>query len=107
MVAQDVYYDEIDGMIFGDQPDEGHIRGRRFAHPKLKFTFEVPSGFRPYNQSQAVIARVREGTEAIQFDRAPKPYGCLTTDHLTHFWGAPLRLTHLQDQKSALEQKSV
>src|SRR3546814_2090788 len=40
LVAQDVYYDEIDGMIFGDKPDEGYIRGRRFAHPKLKFRSE-------------------------------------------------------------------
>src|SRR5690606_34625127 len=74
LVAQDVYYDKIDGMIYGDKADEGYIRGRTFAHPKLKFAFEVPAGFRLYNQSQAVIARDGDGKAAIQFDRAPRPY---------------------------------
>src|SRR3546814_11186665 len=83
-------------MIFWEKPDEGYIRGRRFAHPKLKFTFEVPSGFRLYNQSQAVVARDSEGTAAIQFDRAPKPYGGSMTDYLTEVWGAQVRLTNIE-----------
>ena len=96
LVAQNVYFDKIDGMIYGDKPDEGYIRGRSFAHPKLKFAFEVPAGFRLYNQSQAVVARDGEGKAAIQFDRAPKPYGGSMTDYLTKVWGANVRLSGVE-----------
>jgi predicted Zn-dependent protease len=96
LVAQDVYFDKLDGMIYGDKADEGYIRGRSFAHPKLKFAFEVPAGFRLYNQSQAVIARDGEGKAIIQFDRAPKPYGGSMTDYLTRVWGAEVRLSGVE-----------
>ena len=96
LVAQDVYFDKIDGMIYGDKADEGYIRGRSFAHPKLKFAFEAPAGFRLYNQSQAVIARDGDGKAAIQFDRAPRPYGGAMTDYLTQVWGAKVRLSGVE-----------
>jgi len=96
LVAQNVYYDKIDGMIYGDKADEGYIRGRTFAHPKLKFAFEVPQGFRLYNQSRAVVARDGEGKAIIQFDRAPKPYAGSMTDYLTRVWGANVRLTGVE-----------
>jgi predicted Zn-dependent protease len=96
LVAQNVYFDKIDGMIYGDKADEGYIRGRTFAHPKLKFAFEVPEGFRLYNQSQAVVARDGEGKAAIQFDRAPKPYGGSMTDYLARVWGANVRLSKVE-----------
>src|SRR3546814_6407617 len=70
LVAQDIYYDKIDGMIYGDNADQGYIRGRSFAHPKLRLSFSVPAGFRLYNQSQAVIARDADGKAIIQFDRS-------------------------------------
>jgi len=96
LVGQDIYFDKLDGMIYGDKADEGYIRGRTFAHPKLKFAFEVPEGFRLYNQSQAVVARDGEGKAAIQFDRAPKPYGGSMTDYLTQVWGAKVRLSGVE-----------
>jgi len=96
LVAQNVYFDKIDGMIYGDKPDEGYIRGRSFAHPKLKFAFEVPAGFRLYNQSQAVIARDGDGKAAIQFDRAPKAYGGSMTDYMTKVWAANVRLSGVE-----------
>ncbi|MGD1876658.1 MAG: M48 family metalloprotease [Kiloniellaceae bacterium] len=92
LVAQNVYFDKIDGMIYGDRADEGYIRGRTFAHPKLKFAFEVPPGFRLYNQSAAVVARDGDGKAAIQFDRAPRPYAGSMSDYLTKVWGAKVHL---------------
>lgn len=96
LVGQNVYFDKIDGMIYGDKADEGYIRGRTFAHPKLKFAFEVPAGFRLYNQSQAVVARDGDGKAAIQFDRAPRPYGGTMTAYLTQVWGAKVRLSGVE-----------
>lgn len=96
LVAQDVYFDKIDGMIYGDSPEQGYIRGRTFAHPRLKFTFDVPQGFRLRNSSQAVVARDGDGKAAIQFDRAPKAYAGTMSDYLTRVWGANVRLRDVE-----------
>ena len=96
LVGRNVYFSKIDGMIYGDKADEGYIRGRSFAHPKLKFAFEVPQGFRLYNQSQAVIARDGEGKAAIKFDRAPKAYSGSMSDYLTKVWGAKVNLRNVE-----------
>jgi len=95
MVERDIYLAKIDGLLHGDDPDEGFILGRRFAHPKLKFEFTVPEGFRLYNSSDAVIARGPEGG-GIQFDRAPgSPSGDLV-DYLAHQWGKNVNLENLE-----------
>ena len=42
---RDEYLGLINGMVFGEDPSEGFVRGRRFLHPKLGFTFVAPPGF--------------------------------------------------------------
>jgi len=54
---QNRYLDAIDGMIYGDDPKQGLIRGRTFWHPELRFTFDAPENYRMQNSSQAVIAQ--------------------------------------------------
>ncbi len=39
------YLDALDEMIYGEDPDEGFVRGRRFIHPKLGFPFPAPDSF--------------------------------------------------------------
>ena len=41
MTARDIYLDKIDGMLFGDNPQQGFVRGHEFLHPELRFAFEV------------------------------------------------------------------
>src|SRR5690606_25213079 len=36
------YFAAIDGMIFGDDPEQGFVNGRTFAHPTLRIAFEAP-----------------------------------------------------------------
>src|SRR3546814_15382380 len=79
-------------MIYGDNADQGYIRGRSFAHPKLRLSFSVPAGFRLYNQSQAVIAGDADGKALIQFHRAAKPSGGRMTDYLQKGWGSNVQL---------------
>lgn len=54
IVARDIYLRQIDGMIWGDNPDQGIIRDREFLHPKLKFRFVAPKGFRLINGATQV-----------------------------------------------------
>lgn len=95
MIARDVYLDKIDGMLYGDDPKQGFIKGRRFAHPVLKFEFTVPEGFRLHNTPSAVIARGPDGA-AIQFDQAsPTPSGDLV-DYLANVWAKNISLQNLE-----------
>ncbi len=96
ITAQAIYFRKIDGMIYGDKPEEGYIRGRSFAHPTLKFAFEVPEGFRLYNQSKRVLAKDGEGKAGIIFDRSPRPYSGSMTNYLSNVWAANVRLSGLE-----------
>ncbi len=62
------YLAAIDGMTYGDDPKEGFVRGRKFFHPKLGFTFSAPEGFSLENTSQAVLGASQSGREALRLD---------------------------------------
>jgi predicted Zn-dependent protease len=62
------YLAAIDGMIFGDDPAEGSIRGRKFLHGRLGFAFTAPEGFGLENSSQAVLGVSGGGAEALRLD---------------------------------------
>lgn len=55
-VNRDKYLDAIDGMLFGDEPRQGFVRGRSFLHPEMGFAFTVPPGYRLRNSPSSVMA---------------------------------------------------
>ncbi|MCO5161703.1 MAG: M48 family metalloprotease [Mesorhizobium sp.] len=57
----------IDGLMFGDTPQEGYVRGRTFLHPGLGVSFTVPDGFIIDNSAAAVTA-AGPGDVAVRFD---------------------------------------
>lgn len=61
----DRYLGVIDGMLYGDDPDQGLIRDTVFWHPKLKFTFSAPTNYTLMNSAQAVYARGPQGNVVI------------------------------------------
>lgn len=65
----DDYLNRIDGLIFGDDPEQGLVRGNVFIHPTLGFRFEVPDGFKINNLPDIVIA-VEESGALIKFASA-------------------------------------
>ncbi|WP_033067770.1 M48 family metalloprotease [Thalassospira australica] len=64
------YMTAIDGILYGDGPDQGYIRGQEFVHVPLDFRFEVPDGFSMINQPTAVVAKDDKGAQII-FEGAP------------------------------------
>lgn len=48
------YLAEVDGLLYGDDPEQGFVIGRRFAHPIMRISFEAPPGFSLANSPQAV-----------------------------------------------------
>jgi predicted Zn-dependent protease len=84
--ARDAYYSDIDGIVFGEDPSEGFVRGRRFLHPKLGFTFTAPEGFILDNTAQAVLGVKRGGGEALRLDVVRVPAEQTLAQYLTSGW---------------------
>ena len=82
--ARDAYFGDIDGIVYGEDPSEGFVRGRRFLHPKLGFTFTAPEGFTLDNTAQAVLGVKRGGGEALRLDvvRVPRRTDARAISHL-------------------------
>ncbi|MEO0635996.1 MAG: M48 family metalloprotease [Pseudomonadota bacterium] len=82
---RDRYLQGIDGLTFGDKPEEGFVRGRTYSHPGLAITFTVPEGFRLDNRAEAIVAS-GPGDKAIRVDAAPLPKGRSLNDYLNSGW---------------------
>ena len=52
----DQFMSAIDGMLYGDSPEQGYTRQHSFLHPQLRLAFEVPDGFYLNNSARAVTA---------------------------------------------------
>lgn len=86
------YLDLIDGMLFGDDPREGFVRGHRFIHPVLRFTFEAPDGYTLQNARTAVFA-VGGDDSALRFDGVTVAEDEKLTDYVRARWsqGTPVK----------------
>jgi len=80
------YLSSIDGLVYGEDPSEGFVRGRRFLHPRLGFVFTAPDGFVLDNTSQAVLGMDTSGNNALRLDVVQVPADQRLTDYLTSGW---------------------
>jgi len=83
---RDSYLAAIDNIVYGEDPSEGFVRGRRFLHPKLGFTFVAPENFALDNTAQAVIGVREGGTQAMRFDVVRVPAEQTLSDYLNSGW---------------------
>ena len=79
------YLGILNGMVYGEDPSEGFVRGRRFLHPKLGFTFVAPPGFSLDNTAQAVLG-LKGGNEAMRLDVVSVPAEQSLPDYLKSGW---------------------
>lgn len=82
---RDAFLAGIDGLLFGDTPEEGYVRGHTFMHPKLGVSFSVPQGFIIDNTANAVTAN-GPGDTAIRFDGVSLKAGASLSDYLASGW---------------------
>jgi predicted Zn-dependent protease len=80
------YLSGIDGIVFGEDPSEGFVRGRRFLHPRLGFTFTAPDGFTLDNTAQAVLGVKHGGGQALRLDVVRVPAEQTLAAYLTSGW---------------------
>lgn len=48
------YLAAVDGLLYGDDPQQGFVIGRRFAHPVMRIGFTAPDGFALTNSPRAI-----------------------------------------------------
>lgn len=97
-IDRDRYLAAIDGLLYGDSPQQGVRRGRTFAHPGLRIAFEVPPGFVMFNSDKQLIARGPEGA-LIVFDSpggAASGAGRSMTQYVAQFGGGRMQFGDVQ-----------
>ena len=58
---RDTFLTRIDGLLYGDDPQQGVIEGNTFIHPELRFAFTAPQGFYMVNGTRAVSIQGQSG----------------------------------------------
>jgi len=86
----DAYLDAISGMLYGDTPQEGYVRGRRFLHPQLGFAFEVPAGYTLLNSPQSVQVRGPDNAYMMFACTSRRPEGDMVLAMRRLFSSVPL-----------------
>ena len=98
IVNADVYLRRIDGIIFGDDPSQGVVRGRVFQHPKLGISFKVPPEFTIFNSRRRVTAfgpnQARIIFDMANTKAASKVHNLIA--YLKNVWGKNLSLQDLE-----------
>ncbi|MES2493014.1 MAG: M48 family metalloprotease [Pseudomonadota bacterium] len=70
------YLRSVDGLLYGDDPEQGFIVGRQFAHPVMRIGFEAPPGFTLSNSPQQILIEGPDGLRG-SFSGGPVPSGGL------------------------------
>ncbi|MDK1375927.1 MULTISPECIES: M48 family metalloprotease [unclassified Sinorhizobium] len=83
--GRDYYLAGIDGILYGDSPQEGYVRGQTFLHGQLGIRFDVPLGFQIDNKAEAVLA-TGPGDIAIRFDGVADTAQRSLTDYIASGW---------------------
>jgi predicted Zn-dependent protease len=68
------YLTEVDGLLYADDPEQGFVLGRSFAHPVMRIAFTAPPGFTLTNSPQAILLTGPGGLRG-QFGGGPMPNG--------------------------------
>ncbi len=83
---REAYLTAVDLVMFGDDPSEGTIRGRKFTQPRLGFSFMAPDGFVLENSTQAVLGVKEGGAEALRLDSVAVPSTTALDTYLASGW---------------------
>lgn len=57
LINRDQYLERIQGLVFGDNPKDGIVRGSEFLHPLLRIGVKFPDGWELTNTPDAVLAQ--------------------------------------------------
>lgn len=71
--GRDRYLQAIQGLPVGTSRAQGVLKGNRFYHATLGFTFAFPSGWNVENQSDRILAVSQKKDSVVQMQMQPPP----------------------------------
>ena len=63
----------VDGLVYGDDPNDGVMRGRQFLHAGLGFTFAAPTGYSLTRSGETLMGLRAGGGEMLLLEPAAIP----------------------------------
>jgi predicted Zn-dependent protease len=72
---RDGYQKRVDGMVWGDNPDQGIVRASSFLHKGLRFAFDFPDGWTIENGQSQVAAKEPGGRSVMVLLPVQRPQG--------------------------------
>jgi predicted Zn-dependent protease len=72
---RDAFLQRIDGIVVGDNPKDGIVRGSRFLHPVMRFAVEFPEGWDVQNSQSQVAAKDADQKHYMLFQLVDRPQG--------------------------------
>lgn len=67
----------VDGLVFGDSPSQGIVRGNTFLHPDLRLSIAFPRGWEIQNTKSQVMAKAPEQNEFMLLQLVPNASGSI------------------------------
>ena len=71
----DGYMKRVDGLVYGDNPDQGIVRGSTFLHGSLRFAIDFPGGWDVTNGTSAVVAKQPGEQSLVVLEPVTRPVG--------------------------------
>ena len=71
------YQRHLDGIIFGDSPSDGIVRGNEFLHPDLRLAIKFPQGWQIQNSAPRVVAKAPDRDTFMILQLVPNASGSI------------------------------
>jgi predicted Zn-dependent protease len=102
LTNRDALLQRIDGVIYGDNPSQGVIRGSAFLHPPLRFRIDFPTKWEIANSPQQVVAKAPDANVFMLLQAISKPQGSNVRDvALGSMQGAGFR--HVEGDRATID----
>ena len=72
---RDAWLRHVDGLVYGDNPEQGLARGSAFLHPVLRFRIDFPDQWEIANSPQQVVAEAPAGDALMILRGVEQPEG--------------------------------
>ena len=72
---RDAWLRRIDGVVYGDNPEQGLARGSAFLHPVLRFQIDFPDQWEIANSPQQVVVEAPSGDALMILRGVQQPEG--------------------------------
>jgi predicted Zn-dependent protease len=90
----------VDGIVYGDSPSDGIIRGNQFLHPDLRLALAFPPGWEIQNSASQVMAKAPERENYMLLQLVPNASG--SVDQIAQTGMASAGFRQLNGQRSQI-----